>query len=175
VEIEPKPKRVRAGQVITRTYQRLNDLAIDSVQDDEHIGMPDLLSDYEDQDSINGTPNFEVQDDGIIEYMHNITIVAYTDEIIRVKQQTEQIVPLHNMIVFSPADAMHTKYALEPIKICATKQDIDQYPFRLGLIRITEIGEAQTMMEMVKNEYLANVQDIRTDIEHMHMDPEFWY
>ena len=40
MEIEPKPIRVRAGQVITRPHQRLIDLAIYSMQDDEHIGMP---------------------------------------------------------------------------------------------------------------------------------------
>jgi hypothetical protein len=39
--------------------------------------MPDLASDDEDLESINGTPNFEVQDDRIIEYMHNITIMAF--------------------------------------------------------------------------------------------------
>ncbi len=73
VEFEPKPTRVGAGQVITGTHQRLIDLAIDSMQDDETIGMPDLESgdEPEHQESINGTPNFEVEDDGIIEYMHN--------------------------------------------------------------------------------------------------------
>jgi hypothetical protein len=40
VEIEPKPTRGRLGQLITRTHQRLIDLAIDSSQDYEHIGMP---------------------------------------------------------------------------------------------------------------------------------------
>ncbi len=53
-EIEPKPTRGRAEQVISSTHQRLIDLAIDSVQDDEHIGMPDLVSDDEDQESIDG-------------------------------------------------------------------------------------------------------------------------
>jgi hypothetical protein len=31
------------------------------------------------------------------------------------------------------------------------------------------------MMEMIKNEYLSNLQEISTDIERMHMDPEVWY
>ncbi len=52
--------------MITRSRHRLIDLATDSVQDDEHIGMPDLVSDNEGQESVNGTPNFEVQDDGIV-------------------------------------------------------------------------------------------------------------
>jgi hypothetical protein len=62
--------------------------------------------------------------------------------------------------VFSPADALHIKYPLEPIRIYATKQGIDQYRYRLGLIRIRiiEIGEAQVMMEMIKNDYLTNLQ-----------------
>jgi hypothetical protein len=43
------------------------------------------------------------------------------------------------------------------------------------LICITEIGEAQAMMEMNKNEYLTSLQEISTDIVQMHMDQEFWY
>ncbi len=82
MEIEPKPIRVSAGQVITSTHQRLIDLAIDSMQDDEHISMPDLVTDDEDQESINDTPNVEVQDGGIIEYMHNITIMTFPDKVI---------------------------------------------------------------------------------------------
>ncbi len=44
--------------------------------------MPDLVSDDhdEDQESINGIRNFEVQDDGIIENLHNINIMAFPDE-----------------------------------------------------------------------------------------------
>ncbi len=51
-------------------------------------------------------------------------------------------------------------YLLEPIRIYATKKEIDEYHYRLGLIRITEIGESQATMEMVKNKYLTNPQDI---------------
>jgi hypothetical protein len=50
---------------------------------------------------------------------------------------------------FLPADALHIRYPLEPITIYATKQEINQYQCRLGLISITEIGEEQTMMEMI--------------------------
>ncbi len=67
---------IRAGQFTTRTHQRLIDLAIDSVEDDEHIGMPELV--------------------------------------------TSEITEL--LDCFSPADAMLTKYPLEPIKIYATKK-----------------------------------------------------
>ncbi len=77
--------------------------------------------------------------------------------------------------VFSSADALHIKYPLEPITKYATKQEINQYWYRLGLICITEIGEAQAMMEMNKNEYLTSLQEISTDIVQMHMDQEFWY
>ncbi len=102
--------------------------------------------------------------------------------------------------VFSPADALHIKYPLEPITIYATKQEIDQFQYRPGLIRITEIGEyrqwwrllktntstiymksaqisneAQTIMDMVRHEYITNLHDVSTDIMRIHMDPEFWY
>jgi hypothetical protein len=60
--------------------------------------MPYSVSDGEDQESINGTPNFEVQDDGIIECIHDITIMAFPDEIIRFDTQTGQIVPLRNIV-----------------------------------------------------------------------------
>jgi hypothetical protein len=50
---------------------------------------------------------------------------------------------------FSPADDMHNKYPLEPIKIYANKKEKDEYSDRLGTIHIAEIGESQAMMEMV--------------------------
>ncbi len=50
---------------------------------------------------------------------------------------------------FSPADALHVKYPLSPITIYATKPEVKQYKDRLDFINITEIGEAQAMMEMV--------------------------
>jgi hypothetical protein len=68
---------------------------------------------------------------------------------------------------------MHINYPLEPIKIYATKQEIDPYRYSLGTIRITEIGQSQAMMEMVKDTILANLDHISTDIERMHMDPKF--
>jgi hypothetical protein len=49
--------------------------------------------------------------------------------------------------IFSPADTVHIKYPLTPITIYATKQEINQYRHRFSLIRITEIGEAQAIME----------------------------
>ncbi len=41
--------------------------------------QPDLKSDDEDQERLNVKPNFEMQDGGIIEYMHNINIMAFPD------------------------------------------------------------------------------------------------
>jgi hypothetical protein len=98
VEIEPRPIRCKAGQIITRIHQRLINLAIDSLQDDEYIGMPYLESDDEDQESINVITYFEVQNGGIFEYMHDINIVAFQDGVIRIKKQTGQIVPLRNTV-----------------------------------------------------------------------------
>ncbi len=79
--------------------------------------------------------------------------------------------------VFSPADALHVKYPLSPtpIKIYATKPEVEQYKDSVDFINITEIGEAQATIEMVRHEYIGNLQNISTDIMRMHMDPEFWY
>jgi hypothetical protein len=78
--------------------------------------------------------------------------------------------------VFSPADALRVKYPLSPITIYATKQEVEQYQDSLDFINITEIGEAQAMMAMVRHEYIGNLQDVvSTDIVRMRMDPEFWY
>jgi hypothetical protein len=61
--------------------------------------LPNLESDDEDQENINGAPNFGVQDDGIID-MHNINIMVFLDEVIRINKQTVtgQIVPLRNIV-----------------------------------------------------------------------------
>ena len=76
--------------------------------------------------------------------------------------------------VFSPADALHVKYPLSPITIYIfTKPEVEQYKDRLDFINITKIGEAQAMMEMVRHEYIGNLQHVSTDIMRMHMDPEF--
>jgi hypothetical protein len=75
--------------------------------------------------------------------------------------------------VFTPADAFHVKYPLSPITIYATKPEVEQFKDRLDYINITEIGEAQAMMEMVRHEYIGNLQRVSTDIMRMHMDPEF--
>ena len=77
--------------------------------------------------------------------------------------------------VIYPADALHVKYPLSPITIYATKLEVEQYKDLLDFINITEIDEAQAMMEMVRHEYLGNLQHVSTDIMRMHMDPEFWY
>ncbi len=66
--------------------------------------------------------------------------------------------------VFSPADDLHVKYPLSPMTIYATKQEVKQYKDRLDFINITEIGEAQAMMEIVRHECIGNVHHVSTDI-----------
>ncbi len=78
--------------------------------------------------------------------------------------------------VFSPADAFgHVTYPLSPITIYATKPEVEQYKDHLDFINITEIGEAQAMMEMFRHEYIGNLQHVSTNIMRMHMNQEFWY
>ena len=77
--------------------------------------------------------------------------------------------------VFSPTDAMHVKYPLSPIEIYATKQEVTMYHYRLAILDDTTIGETQAMMEMVRHEYIHNLGNISTDLERMHMNPDFWY
>jgi hypothetical protein len=98
MDVEPGPTRTRAAQVVTRSHQRLIDLTIDSLQEDDYSGLPDLETDDGDQESVNVIPQFEVQDDGMIEFMHNINIMTFNDEIIRTNKQTSQIVPLRNIV-----------------------------------------------------------------------------
>jgi hypothetical protein len=98
LDVEPRPTRTRAGQVITRTHQRLIDVAIDSLQEDDYSGLPYLESDDDEQGSGNVVPQFEVQDDCMIEFMHNINIMSFPDEIIRTNKQTCHIVPLRNIV-----------------------------------------------------------------------------
>ena len=92
LDVEPRPTRTKAGQVITRTHQRLIDVAIDSLQDDDYSGLPDLETDDDEQGSGNFAPKFEEQDDSMIEFMHNINIMPFLDEIIQTNKQTGQIV-----------------------------------------------------------------------------------
>jgi hypothetical protein len=69
MDVEPRPTRTRAGpagQVITRTHQQSIDLAIDSLQEDDYNGLPNLETDEDDQESVNVISQFEVQDDGMI-------------------------------------------------------------------------------------------------------------
>ena len=39
-----------------------------------------------------------LHDDGMIEFLHNINIMTFYDEIIRTNKQTGQIVPLRNIV-----------------------------------------------------------------------------
>jgi hypothetical protein len=59
---------------------------------------------------------------------------------------------------------LHVKYPLSPITIYATKQEVEQYKDCWDFINITEIGEAQAMMEMVRHEYIGNLLHVSTDI-----------
>ncbi len=212
------------------------------MQEDDYSGLPDLETDDDDQESGNVILQFEVQDDGMIEFMHNINIMTFPDEIIRTNKQTGQIVPLRNIVcgpieptvtqleswavsdngaseafnmceandiwtqhgidqrvnnfrrmiwlrrlgmfldckiayskdsectesldVFPPADDLHVKYPLSPITIHENKQEVEQYKDLLDFLNITEIGEAQAMMEMVRHKYIRNLQHVSTDIAH---------
>jgi hypothetical protein len=98
MDVEPRPTRTGAGQVITSTHQRLIDLAIDSLQEYDYSGLPNLETDDDGQGSGNVVPQFEVQDDSMIEFMHNINIMIFPYEIIRTNNQTGQIVPLRNIV-----------------------------------------------------------------------------
>ncbi len=55
------------------------------------------------------------------------------------------------------------------------KPEVEQYKDRWDFINITEIREAQAMMEMVRHKYIGNLQHVSTDIMRMHIDPEFGY
>ncbi len=68
------------------------------MQEDDYSGLPNLGSDDDDQESVNVIPQLEVQDDGMIEFMHNFNIMTFYDEIIRTNKQTGQIVPLRNIV-----------------------------------------------------------------------------
>ena len=39
----------------------------------------------------------------------------------------------------------------------------------MGILDITTIGETQAMMEMVKYEYISNLEKLSTDLERMHI------
>ncbi len=62
-----------------------------------------MKTDDDDQESGNVVPQFEVQDDSMIEFMHAINIMIFPDEIIRTNKQTSQIVPLRN-IIYGPIE-----------------------------------------------------------------------
>ena len=60
LEVEPRPIRIRAGRMMTRNHQRLIDVAIDSLQDDDDSGPPGLESWDDEQETENVAPQFEV-------------------------------------------------------------------------------------------------------------------
>jgi hypothetical protein len=62
------------------------------------------------QESVNVIPQFEVQDDGMIEFMHNINIMTFPDEIIQTNKQARQIVPLCK-IVRGPLEPTRANFA----------------------------------------------------------------
>jgi hypothetical protein len=78
--------------------QRLINIAIDSLQEDDYSGLPDLETDDDAQESVKVVPQFEVQDDSMVEFMHNISIMIFPDEIIRTDKQTRQIVPVCDIV-----------------------------------------------------------------------------
>jgi hypothetical protein len=60
--------------------------------------LPDLKTDDDEQENVNVVPQFEVQDDIMVEFMYNINITTFPDEIIRTYKQTGQIVPFRNIV-----------------------------------------------------------------------------
>ncbi len=54
------------------------DIAIDSLQEDDYSGLLDLETDDDDQEGGNVVPQFEVQDDCMVEFMHNINIMIFS-------------------------------------------------------------------------------------------------
>jgi hypothetical protein len=71
---------------------------------------------------------------------------------------------------FSPADSMHTRYSLDPIKIYATKREVNEYNYRLDTMGITKIGDGQAMMMMLKDIYINSLENFSTDIDRMYLD-----
>jgi hypothetical protein len=65
------------------------------LQEDDYSGFPDLETDDDEQGSRNDAPQVEVQDDSMIEFMHNINIMFFPDEIIRTNKQTLCVVQLN--------------------------------------------------------------------------------
>ncbi len=61
---------------------------------------------------------------------------------------------------FSPADAMHTRYSLDSIKIDATKREVNEYNYRLDTMGITEIGESQPMRIMIRDIYINSLHHL---------------
>ncbi len=53
-----------------------------------------MVADDEDQEYVNGVPNFEAHDNCIIDFMHTIAVMDFPDEAIRIKKQERNTVPL---------------------------------------------------------------------------------
>ncbi len=88
------------------------------------------------------------------------------------KSRNRRILNVLSCLVGSPADAMHTRYSLDPIKLYVPKREVHEYNYRLDTMGITEIGESQAMMMMMfKDIYINNMENISTDIDRMHVDP----
>jgi hypothetical protein len=69
-----------------------------------------------------------------------------------------------------------TRFSFDPIEIYATKRELNEFINRLETMGVTENGERQAMMSaMVKNTYINNLENVSTDMDRMHMDPEFRY
>ncbi len=60
---------------------------------------------------------------------------------------------------FSPANTMNTRYSVNPIKMYATKREVNEYNYRLDTMGIIEIGESQAMMMMmmITDMYINNL------------------
>ncbi len=128
MDVEPGSTRTRAGQVITSTHQRLIDIVIDSLQEDDYIGLPKLETDDDDQEIVNVIPQFEMQDDSMIEFMHNINIMTYTMKSSRLTSEPVRLYPYATLCVVQSSQpyrnwsrGLYQTMALQKHLIC-TKQ-----------------------------------------------------
>ena len=67
-----------------------------------------------------------LQDDGMIDFMHNINIMTFYDEIIRTNKQTGQIVPLRN-IVRGPIEPTVTQLELWAVSDNSASEAFNMY------------------------------------------------
>jgi hypothetical protein len=109
MDVEPGPTRTGAGQVVTRTHQRLIDLAIDYLQEEDYGGLPHLETDDDDEESVNVLPQFEVLDDDMIEFMQNINIMIFPDEIIGLTSKPVRLYPYATLCVVQLSQPYHNR------------------------------------------------------------------